>query len=762
MAYAALVSLAKTIEQILRHCAQFSVFLCEKHRVRFLPRETQRIRSLHDHVVFLQSFLEEFTMKLADNLERRIRDTANEAEGIVEYFMSDQIQSFHFNRSKAGLGNVKHSHQRYDIKKLYEELQKVTEEIDSIVGEVMEIKNLMGTKDDVELITDFHTAMVAPIVKDSMIGFDKELMAIKTRLCGESSKLQVIPIFGMGGIGKTTLAKNAYDDPLTMEHFHVRAWVTVSQDYSIQRTLYELLVSLKALNEERTNVLDDARRLFPDDNNGSRIILTTRLWDVAAYANCSSPLHEMQFMDVDQSWNLLRWKVFKDEHCLHELEEIGRTIARSCRGLPLAIVVIAGILSMVNQTRASWENVAKNVTLAVSTNEEQFSNILSLSYTHLPHHLRSCFLYMGGFPKDYEIHVSKLIKLWTAEGFIKPSGSKSYEESAEEYLEDLVKRSLILVTKRKFNGKIKSCNVHDLVRDLCIRKAQEEKFLLNLLVRDVNRTPTSNQRRVSIHSRVLLSKFNKYDSAIRTILCFPHYQGTLYSMKEFKLLRVLDSLYVERKSAKFPTEVLELIFLRPYSFAIRNLEDDTIKTSSRARFRNLTRSLSNISCSRKPANTCAKGMERFRLWEKLAFPKMLKRLKLRGVLLHSHDMVIVGSLPNLEALKLRNCSVEDCKWETNEGEFPRLKFLQITDSNLQQWITESSHFPCLERLMLCNCRNLGEIPDVIGEIPTLELIEVYIQDRSLVESAKRIEEEQQSFGNDSLQVRVGSVQNYWI
>ncbi|KAG8380359.1 hypothetical protein BUALT_Bualt06G0007300 [Buddleja alternifolia] len=80
---------------------------------------------------------------------------------------------------------------------------------------------------------------------------------------------------------------------------------------------------------------------------------------------------------------------------------------------------------------------------------------------------------MGGFPEDYEIYVSRLIKLWTAEGFIKPTRSKSYEESAEDYLEDLVKRSLILVTERKSNGKIKSCNVHDLVRDFRVLKARD-------------------------------------------------------------------------------------------------------------------------------------------------------------------------------------------------------------------------------------------------------------------------------------------------
>ncbi|KAK4433086.1 hypothetical protein Salat_1070800 [Sesamum alatum] len=141
------------------------------------------------------------------------------------------------------------------------------------------------------------------------------------------------------------------------------------------------------------------------------------------------------------------------------------------------------------------------------------------------------------------------------------------------------------------------------------------------------------------------------------------------------------------------------------------------------------------------------------LWEKLAFPMMLKKLTLCGFGVSQQDMATIGSLPKLHVLKLIRCSFGDCKWETTEGEFLQLKFLQIEWTDLKHWVvTETSHFPTLERLRLYHCRELVEIPDVIGEIPTLELIEVKSWDESLVDLAKRIKEEQEDSGNYNLQL----------
>ncbi|KAL8544423.1 hypothetical protein ACS0TY_004827 [Phlomoides rotata] len=115
-------------------------------------------------------------------------------------------------------------------------------------------------------------------------------------------------------------------------------------------------------------------------------------------------------------------------------------------------------------------------------------------------------------------------------------------------------------------------------------------------------------------------------------------------------------------------------------------------------------------------------------------------------------MSTVGLLPNLQVLKLKNCACYGDTWETSEGEFPELKFLLIDGSDLQYWVTKSDHFPRLECLAIQRCQNLREIPDSIGETPTLKLIEMDSQNKSLSKLAKQIQEDQLSYGNDALQV----------
>ncbi|XP_047949609.1 putative late blight resistance protein homolog R1A-3 [Salvia hispanica] len=207
-----------------------------------------------------------------------------------------------------------------------------------------------------------------------VVGLNQDLIKIADRLTGGPSHLQVIPIVGMGGIGKTTLAKNVYHHPLTTDAFMVRAWVTVSQDYKPQSIYTALLACFKQVENESSGqekvhkflkgrkylivlddlwshgAWDDASICLPDDGNGSRVVITTRLVDVATYAGSSSDVHRMRFMGWDESWDLLKKKVFPSSDCPSYLVHIGMKISRRCGGLPLAVVLVAGMLSTVLKT----------------------------------------------------------------------------------------------------------------------------------------------------------------------------------------------------------------------------------------------------------------------------------------------------------------------------------------------------------------------------------------------------------------------------
>ncbi|XP_057801606.1 putative late blight resistance protein homolog R1C-3 [Salvia miltiorrhiza] len=416
----------------------------------------------------------------------------------------------------------------------------------------------------------------SPTRKDVVVGFDEDRLQIMPWLTSYSSELQVLPIVGMGGIGKSTLAKIVYDDTFITYHFDFHAWVTISKDYSVESILSNLLASMKGKGiqaesdlqcEEKESEIykylkgrrylivmedmwstvawDQVQRLLPDDNNGSRIILTTRLKNVATYASSMSPIHTMHFLDDQQSWRLFQKKVFGDQDCPVELQDIGKKYVKRCEGLPLSIVTVAGLLSKIDRTPKLWKRIGAN--------DGQLETILlSLSYKHLPRHLRECFLYMAGFPKDYEIRVSELIKLWVAEGFLEGRDeSKTLEEVAEDVLEVLVEQSLVLVTSKKSDGKIKRCKLHSVVRDFCSRQAGEEKFLLPIM--DYFPNPIvrrhflpqvlQNHQRVSVSWHDLDLKDSTHSSCTRSIICISQRgyrpKGSIENFKSLKVLHVL-------------------------------------------------------------------------------------------------------------------------------------------------------------------------------------------------------------------------------
>ncbi|KAG8378889.1 hypothetical protein BUALT_Bualt07G0031500 [Buddleja alternifolia] len=499
-AYASVINLLHVLDQI-----QHPV------RRRLLPN-TKQIETLQEKVHFLQEFLELHSPTKIEGIEdlvKQITEVANEAEDVINSHVVDQLRQEY--EHKTDDTNDDHVvNMEFSSSSFCQDIDKVIEKIDSIKEQLLTMVKAEGKvaqeqQPPIVSVRAGSSTLPSRGKSTGVVGFDERLIQIKELLTRDQPNLQIIPIVGMGGIGKTTLARFVFQDKYVVEKFDKRVWFTISQEYSVHeillsvlhdigvvgdlknKTLAELKLQLhQELSGRRylivmddlwsTNGWDDFKSSFPNYRNGSRVMVTTRLNDVAVSLG-SQNTYTMDFLDEDNSWNLLCEKAFTQANRSAELEEIGKRIAKSCKGLPLAIVVIGGLLAKSNMTQEYWEFVAKKVNLLVSSeNDEDCSKILLLSYNHLPIHLKPCFLYMGFFPEDYESKVYDLTKSWVVEGFLKPVKGKSLEEVANEYLKDLIERNLILVCKRGSLGEIERCVVHDLLRDLCWRESQKEHF----------------------------------------------------------------------------------------------------------------------------------------------------------------------------------------------------------------------------------------------------------------------------------------------
>ncbi|PHT29780.1 hypothetical protein CQW23_30628 [Capsicum baccatum] len=342
-----------------------------------------------------------------------------------------------------------------------------------------------------------------PSVDEELVGFDDHARNIIKKLRGRGSDLDVISIVGMAGIGKTALARKIDSDVSIIGHFDVRAWCSVGQTYNVRKLFLEILKQItgdRFVNVDdpddmvRKNlfgkryliVLDDIcereswdvlTRCFPSVETGSRIMVTTRNVELTRYMKKRSEPYILPCLRDEESWELLQQKVFQGESCPLELRSVGPLVAKKCNGLPFLIIIIAGILSRKKREASLWLEVAYDI--GSYTLEEGSMKMIQSSYDLLPDYLKPYLLYMGLFPKGYEIPVSDLLKWWIAEEFVPYNFYKRYdlEERSESHLNDLVSRNLVVFSKTRGNGEMKCCVVPDQVREFCLTKTKEEKFM---------------------------------------------------------------------------------------------------------------------------------------------------------------------------------------------------------------------------------------------------------------------------------------------
>ncbi|XP_057810304.1 putative late blight resistance protein homolog R1B-16 [Salvia miltiorrhiza] len=799
----------------------------------------KQVESLTQKISFLLEFLQGYNphrdySKEADPLESRIADAAYAAEHAIESHIFKKFTNNGENMSDDGL---------------YEALEKVIQDIALIEEEAKQIQGRVGVQVQHQLHTNStpsDSARSSSIPQQSsMVGADDVKLQLMDKLTSDSLHLQIIPIVGMGGSGKTTLARTVYEERLIKEHFDICAWATISQEYVIRDIFAVVLPQLNIgvddnLSEHELGeklykhlygrryliIMDDmwsidawdrVRNYFPRNENGSRIVVTTRLLDLASTLPNSNSIG-MELLDAVESWELLSKTVFGEKGCPLELEEIGKKIGESCKGLPLSIVVVGGLLAKSEHTRECWEEIGENLNASVVNleDDERCLKILYMSYKQLPIHLKPCFLYMGVFPEDWEISMSKLIRYWVAEGFVKAISGKSLEEIAKEYLKDLFGRNLVLTSTNYWGWKC--YQIHDLLRDLCLREAEKERFY-NTVSNNVGISvlPPMSQARLLTWNRFVL-RLSPLNMSLLRIVKTNGYEwdeidmfGHLDQLVNSRFLQIdyykwdipcliwqfwnLQTLIVDNLNGAItaPTDFWYMPRIRHVEFCRLRLtdppndQDDIVlenlqslgKVEGFKCSEQVVKKISNIKkmvfdnsgeCD-DDEKYCLSNLDCLTKLESLDcsispiisainFPLSLKRLVLRNSSKSSYcwedTLDKVGVLPHLQKLTLERGGFNEGKWETTEGQFRSLKFLSLKDSdNLAIWKIESSHFPCLESLHLNGLDELREIPLDFAEIPTLTEIDVYHCCDSVVVSAKRIlEEHEDYYGEGALHVHV--------
>ncbi|KAF9593330.1 hypothetical protein IFM89_021499 [Coptis chinensis] len=396
--------------------------------------------------------------------------------------------------------------------------------------------------------------------------------------------VSVVPIVGMAGVGKTTLAQLLYNhdyvyhqrtkkifnlfpfSPKQQAHFNLKMWISVTEDFDVMKltrsmieaaangesaeallSLDSLQVKLKSLlqNKKFLLVLDDLRIEKQNDwelllqplrhgLKGSKIIVTTRSLEVSKLVSAGKPYHLQCLLDGD-CWSLLKEEALgnTDLNTVPELNEIGIKIAMKCKGLPLAAKTLGALLHSVGVDENEWNKILQSKIWDFIVPD------LRSGYHPLPSHLRQCFAYCSLFPQNYDFERDKIVQMWMGEGFIIPEGErKMIQDAGSDYFDHLWRNSFFQVIGGKYY-------MHDAVREFA-QTVSGKKFLRMEKINDPGiDEATRHLSLVCEFTRTTTFKVSYGCKGLRTFLLLAKYKSPIREVPndlflKLERLRLLD------------------------------------------------------------------------------------------------------------------------------------------------------------------------------------------------------------------------------
>ncbi|GKV34796.1 hypothetical protein SLEP1_g43137 [Rubroshorea leprosula] len=509
-----------------------------------------------------------------------LKDLAYDMEDILEEFVIDARRS----KLNAELDAKANMRQKITstIMNLFRYEAKPSQEIDSVVNHLnvrlqhiekemhtFGLINLIMKAEDKSHRVTVERLLESPLLEDKVWGRDSDKDVILQRLLEDGGSLEqdfVIPIVGMGGLGKTTLARLIYNDEKLEGRFDLKAWVCVADVFDvpkITRTILEHVTGEEQCNsdfgllQEKLKgklsghkflfVLDDVwnekyglwdvlKRPFMSGALGSKIIVTTRNKEVGMMMRGDDGVYNLELLQDNACLPLFTQHALgKGNFDAHPyLQDVGEKLVKKCKRLPLALKTLGGILRG-KLCHNEWENILNSEIWNPSEDRSGILPTLRSSYNHLPPHLKRCFAYCALFPKDYEFDKKELVLLWMAKGLLQQQSHEKKqmeEEIGYQYFDQLFLRSLF----QQSSGDESRFVMHDLINDLAVDVAGKIYCNLERIMGD-EKLEKARHLSFTPHKYEISERFRVFDKLkhLRTFLPLCGRNTWFYLPKRFLL-----------------------------------------------------------------------------------------------------------------------------------------------------------------------------------------------------------------------------------